>query len=255
MKADIHHFIELLLVMTEKELRARYKNTIFGFFWLVANPILQMFVIGFVFQFFMKDPVKYYYYHLFIGLLVWNFFSLSLLRGTSSVVLERSLIKKATFPKAVIPMSIVLSNMIHFIIAFVLFLIPTIFLGTLSFSSVPLLISATGFLLLFTIGVSLLTCSLNVRYRDINFFVQALLIPWFYATPVMYSLSQMPSHLLWIWRLNPLTSILQLYQHAILSAPAPGPAMLLSNVTVILVMTVLGILIFHDGSKTFDDWL
>src|SRR5258706_14767777 len=123
MKRDIHHFWELLWGLTEKELRARYKYTVFGFLWLVANPILQMLVIGFVFTFFMKEPVIHYYYFLFIGLLVWNFFSLSLTKATPSIVFERALIKKAAFPRVVIPLSIILSNLIHFLFALVFYMI------------------------------------------------------------------------------------------------------------------------------------
>ncbi|MEK7801481.1 MAG: ABC transporter permease, partial [Pseudomonadota bacterium] len=88
--------------MTEKELRARYKHTVFGFVWLVVNPLLQMIIIGFVFTFFMKEPIKLYNYYLFIGLLVWNFFSLSLTKATPSIMFERALIKKSAFPRMVI---------------------------------------------------------------------------------------------------------------------------------------------------------
>lgn len=255
MRTNLHHFWELLWGMTEKELRARYKYTIFGFIWLVANPILQMLIIGFIFTFFMKESVEHYYYFLFIGLLVWNFFSLSLTKATPSIVNERSLIKKAYFPRAVIPLSIILSNFIHFVLAFLIFLIPVVFLGTLSFISIPYLLIAYCLLVIFTSGLSLFTCALNVRFRDVNFFVQALLMLWFYATPIVYSLSQMPPHLLWLWRFNPMTSILQLFQHALLDAPAPGPAMLASNVAVMVIITALGVLIFRDESKTFDDWV
>jgi ABC-type polysaccharide/polyol phosphate export permease len=255
MRNGIEHFFELLWRMTEKELRARYKYTVFGFLWLVVNPILQMLIIGFIFSFFMKEPVKYYYYHLFIGLLTWNFFSLSLAKATPSIVFERSLIKKAMFPRTVIPLSIIVSNAINFLVALTLLLVPIFFLRTMSASTILYIISASGFLLLFTVGISLLTCALNVRYRDVNFFVQAFLLIWFYATPIVYSLTQIPMNLLWLWRFNPLTSILQLYQHALLGAPAPGPAMLASNIVVMIIVTALGILTFRDASKTFDDWV
>src|SRR3989304_8716691 len=220
MKTRWLHFFELLWGMTEKELRARYKYTIFGFLWLVANPILQMLIIGFIFTFFMKEPVEHYYYHLFVGLLVWNFFALSLTKATPSIVFERALIKKAYFPRAVIPLSIILSNFIHFALAFLIFLIPVLFLGTVSFAGIPYLLIAFCLLSLFTVGMSLLTCALNVRFRDVNFFVPAVLMVWFYATPIVYSLSQMPRDLLWLWRFNPMTSVLQLFQHALLGAPA-----------------------------------
>lgn len=248
-------FFDLLLAMTEKELRARYKHTVFGFLWLLVNPVLQMLVIGFVFTFFVKEPIKHYYFYLFTGLLVWNFFSLSLTKATPSIVYERSLIKKATFPHAVIPVSIILGNLIHFFAAFVLTLVPLVFLGTLSLWRLPHLF--IGFLLLvsLTTGLSLLTASLNVRFRDVNFFVQALLLIWFYATPVIYSLSQMPRHLLFLWRFNPMTAILQLFQYALVDAPAPGPAMLASNTFTIALTALLGILVFRHESRSFDDWL
>lgn len=255
MNSGAGHFFELLFAMTEKELRARYKHTVFGFFWLVANPVLQMLVIGFIFPLFVKQTVDNYYYFLFTGLLMWNFFSLSLNKATPSIVNERSLIKKASFPRAVIPISIILSNLIHYVAALCLFLIPLTFLKTLTLASIPTFIYALGLLVIFIIGVSLLTSALNVRFRDVNFFVQAILILWFYATPIVYSLAQMPPRLLWLWRFNPLTSIMQLMQFSLLKSPMPGPAMLAANTLVIIVITVLGVLIFRDESKNFDDWL
>lgn len=255
MHENARHFFELLWGMTEKELRARYKYTVFGFLWIVLNPVLQMLVIGFIFTFFMKEPIEHYYFFLFTGLLIWNFFSLSLTKATPSIVYERSLIKKAKFPHATIPLSIVLSNLVHFVLAFALFLIPVFFLGTIAFARLPYILFGSILLLTFTVGLSLLTSALNVRFRDINFFVQAILIVWFYATPIIYSLSVMPRDLLWLWRFNPLTSTLQLFQHALLDAPLPGPAMLTANTLVTAIVMYLGISIFQRESKNFDDWI
>lgn len=255
MKSDTRQFLELLIGMTQKELRARYKYTVLGFLWIVANPILQMLVIGFVFRFFMKEPVENYYYYLFIGLLVWNFFSLSLSKATPSIVWERNLIKKAKFPRSVIPLSIILSNFIHLVIAMAILIVPMLFLGTLSFARTIYVIAAFILLLVFTVGISLLTSALNVRFRDINFFVQATLIVWFYITPIIYPLSMIPYHYYWLWRFNPMTSILQLMQHGFLNKPLPGPAMFFVNMTLILIVFVWGVVIFDRESKNFDDWV
>jgi ABC-2 type transport system permease protein len=255
MNQNIQHFWELLWGMTEKELRARYKYTIFGFFWLVANPFLQMLVIGFVFRFFMKSPILNYNYYLFLGLLVWNFFSLSLTKTTPSILFERSLIKKAKFPHAVIPLSIICSNFVHLLAAFILFLIPVYFLHTFTFWSLPITLAAFVLLLAFTSGFALLSSALNVRFRDINFFVQALLIIWFYATPIVYTFNFIPYKFIWLWRLNPMVSILQLFQSGILNFPMPGPAMLTANIICILVILTGGIIVFKRESKFFDDWI
>ncbi|MCX8009471.1 MAG: ABC transporter permease [Patescibacteria group bacterium] len=255
MKQEFQHFIELLYEMTKKELLARYKHTVFGFLWLIINPILQMLVIGFIFQFFIKHPIPYYFHHLFIGLLVWNFFSLSLTKATPSIVFERSLIKKAYFPREVIPLSIIFSNFIHLLIAFFLFLLSIVFIGKLSFFGVFIGACSFVLLLLFTAGLSLLTSSLNVRFRDVSFFVQAILIVWFYATPIVYSLELIPRDLLWLWRLNPMTSILQLLQYSFVDGAPPGPAMLTANTTMIFFIVILGIVVFRRESRFFDDWV
>lgn len=255
MNERTQHFFDLLIAMTAKELRARYKHTVFGFFWLVANPLLQMMIIGFVFQFIMKEPTQNYNLYLFIGLLVWNFFSLSLTKATPSIVYERSLIKKSVFPRAVIPLSIILSNFIHFILAVLLYTIPILWLGTSSVEKIPSIVFGMILLVTCTCGISLLTAALNVRFRDVNFFVQALLILWFYATPIIYSFSLIPYGYMWLWRLNPLTAIVQLFQYGFVGAPGPGIGMIGINTAISALALILGIVIFHKESKNFDDWV
>lgn len=241
--------------MTEKELKARYKHTVFGFLWVVVNPLLQMIVIGFVFRLFIKEPIANYYLYLFAGLLVWNFFSLSLTKATPSIVYERALIKKAKFPHGVIPLSIILSNAVNLLIALLLLSIPTAILGLFRLLLIPQLLIALSLLIGFTCGISLLTSALNVRFRDVSFFVQALLIIWFYATPIVYSITIIPYNLMWLWRINPMTSIVQLFQHIFAAAPPPGWGMLTINFAIMAVISTLGFWVFQRESKYFDDWV
>lgn len=255
MKTKIQQFTDLLLGMTEKELTTRYKNTVFGFLWVIINPLIQMLVIGFIFRFFIKEPIEYYYYYLFVGLMVWNFFSLSVSKATPSIVYERGLIKKARFPRSVIPLSIIFSNFVHLLIALGLFTIPIIFLHTLSLVSIFYIVLSFTLLLVFTIGLSLFTSAMNVRYRDVSFFIQAFLMVWFYLNPIVYTLSMIPYNYYWLWRINPLTSILQLLQHGFLNKPLPGVAMLLTNIFIVLCVFAIGIYVFIKESKNFDDWL
>jgi ABC-type polysaccharide/polyol phosphate export permease len=255
MHQSAQHNLELLVGMTDKELRVRYKRTIFGFLWLVANPILQMIIIGFIFPLFVKEPIPHYNYYLFTGLLVWNFFSLSLAKAVPSIVNERMLIKKAAFPRAIIPLSIILSNLVHFLAAFALFLIPASIIHTLTLDAAISGAAAIVLLTFLTIGFTLLTSALNVKYRDVNFFVQALLIVWFYATPLIYTLKQIPPDLLWLWNINPLTSILALLQHATTGTVLPDGSLLLANVGIISLLFIVGLAVFSKESKNFDDWL
>ncbi len=255
MNPRVRQFYELVVGMTEKELHARYKNTFFGFLWLIINPLLQMVVIGFIFPFFIKNTIEHYYFYLFAGLLLWNFFSLSLNKATPSIVNERSLITKAAFPRSTIPLSIVISNFIHYLAALGLFLIPVTLILHPSLSSFGLFIISIVFLVALTVGTTLLTSALNVKYRDVSFFVQAGLMVWFYTTPIVYSLNQIPSHYVWLWQLNPLTSIVQLMQAAITGSVLPQTNMLVSNAIEIIIILIAGIYIFKKESINFDDWL
>lgn len=249
------HFRELLFIMTEKELRARYKYTLFGFFWIALNPLLQMLVVGFVFSFFIKEQVQNYYFFLFPGLLAWNFFSLSLTKTTPSILYERDLIKKADFPRSIIPLSIILSNLIHFLIAICLFSLIMILLGIFPLYRLPLLLVSILLLSIFTSGCCLLTTSLNVKFRDVNFFVQAILIIWFYATPILYPLSVIPQQHLWIWLFNPLTTVFQLIQFSLLGFPVIDLKQLVINSIFIIVITLIGARVFSMQNKYFDDWV
>lgn len=255
MKPETRQSIELMWSMTERELRARYKYTTFGFLWILLNPLLQMLIIGFVFRFFMKEPVQNYYYFLFIGLLVWNFFSLSLLKATPSIIYERALIKKAMFSRSIIPLSIIFSNFIHLFVAIVLLTFPILFLKTMTLNSIFYILAAFILLVAFTSGICLLSSALNVKFRDINFFIQAFIMFWFYSTPIVYPLSIVPHQYYWLWRFNPMTSILQLFQHGFLNMPLPGVAMISINSVIIIITLFIGINTFRKQSTNFDDWI
>lgn len=255
MRTETQRYLELLWGMTEKELRARYKYTVFGFLWILINPLFQMLIIGFVFRFFMKEPIANYYYFLFIGLLVWSFFSSSLSKATPSIVYERSLIKKAKFSRSIIPLSIVFSDFIHLLGAMALLTIPVIFVGTMTALSPYYILSAFILLIAFTSGICLLSSALNARFRDVNFFVQAFIMFWFYATPIIYPLSVVPYQYYWLWRFNPMTSVLQLLQHGFLDMPLPGVAMISINSVIILTILIIGIIVFRKEGKNFDDWV
>lgn len=246
-------YFDFLWAMTEKEIKARYKRAVFGFLWIILNPFLQMLIVGFIFSFFIKIPD--YFLFLFSGLLIWNFFSLSLAKATPSIVHDRALLKKARFPIEAIPVSIVLSNFFHLLVSFLLFILVLLPLGKLIFPQILLLIPAFFWILIVTLGISLLFSALNVRYRDVNFFTQALLILWFYATPVLFNLALIPSKFYPVFYLNPLTFAFELVHYSLLNQGVLDIKVLISNLILGVVLCVSGVLIFKKESKFFVDWL
>lgn len=249
----IRHYLDFLWAMTEKEIKARYKHALMGFLWVILNPLLQMIIIGFIFSFFIKIPN--YLLFLFTGLLPWQFFSLSLTKATPSFVYERALLQKAKFAKEAIPISVILANFAHLLISLVLLISFLLFTSQFHFLRLLLLIPTLVWLLGFTIGLSLLTSSLNVRFRDVNFFVQSLLILWFYASPILYNLTLIPRKLHLAFALNPLTSIFELFHHATLSEGVINRQLLIINGIISLGIVILGIMIYRKQHHYFVDWL
>ena len=247
----LKHYFDFLWAMTEKEIRTRYKRTILGFSWIILNPLLQMLVIGLIFSFFVKIPD--YFLFLISGLLPWQFFSLSVQKATPSFVYERNLLQKANFPKEAIPLSIVFANFINLIIA--VFLLILLLLLIRRSVSVAILIISLTWLLVFTVGLVLLTSTLNVKYRDIGFITQSIMILWFYLTPIIYNISLIPPRIHFIYFLNPLSSIFELLHQSLNGQGNINHDMLMANITISAVVVAMGIGVFVRDNRYFVDWL
>lgn len=248
-------YIQLLVAMTVKDFKARYKRALFGFLWVVINPLLQMIIIATIFSFFINVQVQNYPLFLFIGLLVWNFFSLSLTKATPSIVNERSLIQKAKFSRNVIPLSIVLSNFLHLLVSFILLAIWVLLFGDLRLEHIILAPAILLWLLALTSGISLLTSSFNVRFRDVSFFLAAGLILLFYSTPILYPLTLIPQKFHVLFFFNPLTSIVQIMQYALAGYEFPDLNLLITNLIISSLLIIVGIISFRKKSLFFDDWV
>lgn len=248
-------YFDLLKVMTEKEIKVHYKGARLGFVWLFLEPILQMLVIGIVFSFFIKIPN--YFLFLLVGLLPWTFFSLSVTRATNSIVHERSLLHKAKFPVAVIPISVVLSNFFNIILVFCVVFVLIVVTGNLTFLSLLLLLITLIWLIFITIGVSLFTSSLQVRFRDINFVVQAGILLLFYSTPVLYSITLIPQHLQIVFALNPLSTIFEILHFLISGGNIYNIqiGIVLSNILISVIIFVLGLISYEREHNSFVDYL
>jgi lipopolysaccharide transport system permease protein len=246
---------ELLLAMTEKEILARYKMAIFGFLWIFLNPLLQMIVIGFIFQFFIPIKVDNYFEFLFPGLLAWNFFSYTVTKNTPMYINERTLIQKAKFPRETIVLSVILANLFHLLIALAMFVLWECFINSkLHWWRWCLLPGIVVWLGLLVTGISMLFSSLNVKWRDVNFAVQALMPLWFYATPIAYSSDMLPQWVSKWLNYNPMTGIVEIIRWTTL-----GTSVSIDSVVIGLILTLLifiiGLEVFKKESPFFDDWL
>lgn len=220
---ELWRYRELIRNLVVSSLKSRYKNSALGFVWSLLNPLGMMLVFTIVFGFLMPD-VRVEKYPLFVltGLLPWNFFSASINAGLYSVVGSANLVKKVYFPREVLPIASVLSQLVNFLLAFsILFAALLIFQADFS----PWLWTLPFVILIqtvFTTGVVLVLSTLNVFYRDTAMITEVVMLAWFFLTPVVYSLALLPNtiqvlgvtiplqRLVYIF--NPMASLIAIYR-------------------------------------------
>ncbi len=254
------YYLDFIYLLTKKEIKLRYKRTFLGLLWVILNPLLQMLIIGLVFQFFVPMRIENYFLFLFAGLLPWGFFANSLLRTTPLLVQERALIQKAAFPREILVIAAVLANLFHTLVASGVFLVFLTFLqgsllSALWFFVSRLFLSAFffGLFLLFVLATCLIVSAIYVRVRDLNFVVQLGVQLLFYGVPIVYSLSMLPEAFRQILYFNPLVSFIEVFRYLFLG----GDLNLLAS-TIFAFLSVpyllVALQIFRKESKNFDDW-
>jgi lipopolysaccharide transport system permease protein len=192
---DLLRHRELFGSLFRRDLRAKYKGSLLGVAWSLAHPVLLMLVYLVVFSFLLKvQAADYDHYWLFLlaGLPVWVFFATSLQSASRSLVENANLIRKVRFPRQLVPLSMVATQLVSFavmllvVVAFSLVYVPA------ARGTVWLVFPLAALVVCLVAGVALAVASLNALYRDVEHLVAALLLPWFFLTPVLYSLENVP---------------------------------------------------------------
>lgn len=213
---------EVLVNLTRKELKVRYKSSVLGIVWSMLNPLLYLAVFFIVFTYFLPNGVPDFWAYLLSGLLAWTLFSTALAGATSSVVGNGPLVTKVAFPREILPLSAVGSSMVNFFFQFIVLLAVMIafaypFVGP----ALVLLPLALGTLLVFTVAVGFAASAFNVRYRDTAHLVELALLAWFWLTPVIYPATKVleQGQLAWrLYQLNPLVTVTLGFQRALYGA-------------------------------------
>ena len=250
---ELFEYKELIINLTVKELKLKYRNSTLGFIWSFLNPLLMLVVYTFAFSFILKVKIPNTNFTVFLlaGLLPWTFFQTAVQMSTSSIVSNANLIKKVYFPREIIPLTIIFSNFVNFLITLlVLFASVALFKVKVGFSLIMLPISLI-LLLFFVIGVSLILSSLNVLYRDVSHLVEVAFMAWFYVTPIIYSLTMIPAKYRLILMLNPMTLIVESIRASMVYDTWPKASYVLCIVLVDLVLLFIGYKVFTKLEKRF----
>jgi lipopolysaccharide transport system permease protein len=216
--ATLYRHRQLIAALTARDLKARYRGSLLGYFWSLANPLLLLGVYTLVFtKFFPTQVVQPYPLFLFSGILAWTFFSAATLESTSSISANAGLIKKVMFPAEALPLVVVLSHLVHFALAIPILLAAiAIFamMGKFTITATVLLAPLLMILqTMFVAGIAMTVSSASVLFRDLRDIVANLMQLGFFVTPIIYRIDNIESRgLRAMLRINPMTPFVVAYQ-------------------------------------------
>ncbi|MEA5141172.1 ABC transporter permease [Arcicella rigui] len=257
---EIWQYRDLLILFVQRDFVAKYKQTILGPLWFFIQPIFQTIVLAIVFGGMAKlstggmPPVLFY----LLGVTGWNYFSNCLRTTSNTFTVNASLFGKVYFPRAITPISIIISNLIQFGIGFILFLIIYayfLFIGyplkpNITLLLLPFLIIIMGLL---GLGLGMLISALTTKYRDLQYLVEFGVQLLMYATPVILPLSAIPSKYRIFMLVNPMTGVLETLKYGFFGTGTFSWELLGYSAVFMAVSFVVGLLVFNYTEKNFMD--
>jgi lipopolysaccharide transport system permease protein len=258
---DVWKYRDLLLLFVKRDFVAQYKQTVLGPLWHIIQPLFTVVIFLVVFGKIANIPTDGIQPILFYmsGITIWNYFSGCLTNTSSTFTANASIFGKVYFPRLVIPLSVVISNIVRFAIQFCLLIILIIyyhfnghpFEGGISLMILPVLIimmAGIGF------GMGIIISSVTTKYKDFTVLLGFAVQLAMYATPIIYPLSFLENTgYKWIITLNPLTPIVEAFRYALFGKGAFSLLSLSYSTGFMLVTIFLGILIFNKVEKSFMD--
>ena len=254
---EIWRYRELLLFLTWRDISVRYKQTVLGIAWAVIQPLFTMIVFTIFFGRLGGIDQKLgsdlnYSLFVFSGLLPWLLFAFALNEVSKSMVTNRNLITKVYFPRLIVPLAPLLSVLVDFAIAAVLFTGMMVWYQVMPGWPILLLPFFLLMALITSLAVGLWLAALNAIYRDVQYTLNFLTQFWMFLTPIAYPSSIVPEQWRWLYGLNPMTGVVDGFRWALFGTTPPGLMMLVSFVMMV-VMLIGGLFYFRRMERTFAD--
>lgn len=246
---------ELLYFLIWRDVKIRYKQTVFGVAWAVLVPLLQLVIFGVVFgRLAGIKPDGNYPYTLFVlaGLVPWTFFSQSVTVGALSLVNQQQLLTKVYFPRIFVPTGAVGGCFVDFLVSFGVFGVILAWYHYTPSWQVVFVPALAVLTVIESLGVVYLLSALTVTYRDFRYVVPVMIQSLMYLSPVVYPVSLVPAKYQWILGLNPMAGIIDGFRSSILGKPWNFPT-LLTSIASTLVILIVGAMYFRNTERRFAD--
>lgn len=262
---DLWRYRELTYFLIWRDIKVRYKQTLLGASWAILQPFIAMVVFSIFFGGLAKMPSDGVPYPIFsfTGLLPWTLFAKAINDAGRSMVANRSMITRIYFPRMVIPLASVLSGLVDFFLAFLVYIAMMIYYNfapnsTYQIVLTPAIFTLPLFLLLAlvtSLGVGLWFATLNVNYRDINYILPFFTQVWLFLTPVIYPSSMLSEKWQLIYSLNPMAGVVNGFRWALLGIDTGVTGSILISTSISIVILISGLFYFRRMERTFADMI
>ena len=252
---SLYEYRELLKTSISKDVRGKYKNSVLGILWSFLNPLLQIAVYALVFPLIMKNNIPNYTVFICCGLIPWTFCTAAINRTSFTMIENGNIIKKVFFPREILPLSVVTSEAINFIISTIIILAFVLGygMGISKFIIFYPLVLIVQYILL--IGISFIVSSVTVYFRDLQHFIGIALQLLFYATPRVYMPDAIPDGFQWIIKYNPMTYVINAYRDIFYYQQMPNLMSLARILVLGIIICLVGYFIFSKLQRRFAEEL
>ncbi len=260
------HMVWMLVV---RDIKARYRNSLLGVTWSFLQPLAMMLVMTFVFTkvTIVSGSEKIQNPQVFIlsGILAWNMFSATILTCTNSIVINAAIVKKVYFPRVVLPIAAGVSAMVNYALSLPVFFLVTVLSGWPLHITLLMVPVAALIQFVFSIGIGMLLGTVNVFYRDTGFIVELGMLALYFLTPIFYDINAVAAQpvilplvgsidpAVWLRRLNPMASIVNIYQDAMYKGQPTTVDFWLRTALTAVVIFIVGYLVFRRYSPRFGE--
>lgn len=256
---ELWRYRDLLFLFVKRDIVAIYKQTVLGPVWFFVQPILSALIFTIIFGIFAKvktdgaPPILFY----LGGLTLWNYFAECLLKTSETFIQNQHIFGKVYFPRLIVPLSFIISNLFKLSIQLIVFVIVWIYFfykGEISVHwtivLLPILIITTSGL---SLGFGIVFSSITTKYRDVRFLLQFGIQLMMYVSSIVIPISQVPVNYQWVMKLNPMVSIIETFKYSFLGTGTLDLYNLLYSIGIMFLLLIIGVRMFNRVEKNFMD--
>lgn len=235
---NLYAYRELLKTSVQKEIRGKYKGAWLGVLWSLLNPLLMLAVYSIIFPYILKTTgIDNYTMWLFVALLPWTAFTSTVTQSTFCIIANGNIVKKVYFPREIIPISIVTSGIVNYLITSVIMFLFLIISG-IGISVYTLLFPVIVLIMyLVLLAIAFILSAITVYVRDLEHLVSLALLVLFYATPIVYTMDLLPKNISWILNINPMTHIISAFREILYYKQLPN----MMNLGILAIVAIIGV--------------